>query len=72
MVAVRNRRDYIGIELNPEYAQMGRDRIADGERLGWRTPTRDVEPIPGQVSLLEQPSMNGHLDSGELEAVSNL
>lgn len=29
VVALRHDRDFIGIELNPEYAQMARDRIYD-------------------------------------------
>jgi DNA modification methylase len=33
MVALRHDRDYIGIELNPEYAQMARHRIADDAPL---------------------------------------
>jgi DNA modification methylase len=30
MVAVRNGRDYVGVELNPEYAEMAEKRIAGG------------------------------------------
>ena len=33
VVALRHDRDYIGIELNPEYAQMARDRIYDDAPL---------------------------------------
>lgn len=33
LVALRHDRDYIGIELNPEYAQMARDRILDDAPL---------------------------------------
>jgi hypothetical protein len=29
VVALRHDRDYIGVELNPTYAQMARDRIYD-------------------------------------------
>ena len=30
IVALKNARHYLGIELNPEYAQMARDRIEYG------------------------------------------
>lgn len=33
MVALRHDRSYIGIELNPEYAAMSRDRIRDDAPL---------------------------------------
>ncbi len=33
LVALRHDRDYVGIELNPEYAQMARDRITDDAPL---------------------------------------
>jgi hypothetical protein len=47
LVAARNRRSFIGLELNPEYAQMARDRIATDIRLGHRPPQR-VEPPQGE------------------------
>ena len=33
VVALRHQRDFVGIELNPEYAQMARDRIIDSAPL---------------------------------------
>jgi DNA modification methylase len=33
LVACRHNRDFIGIELNPEYAQMARNRIHDDAPL---------------------------------------
>lgn len=50
LVAAENGRDYLGIELNPEYAEMARERI----RLRGRTPTAD-EVEPGQASLFPPP-----------------
>ena len=46
-------RDYIGIELNPAYAQMARERIATAVRLGFRQPDSVPEPIEGQTSMFE-------------------
>jgi DNA modification methylase len=46
LVARENGRDYIGIELNPEYAVMAEHRIANrGRRV------EDVEALPGQEVL---------------------
>jgi site-specific DNA-methyltransferase (adenine-specific) len=45
IVAARNRRSFVGLELNPEYAQMARDRIETDLRIGHRNPQRvDVDP----------------------------
>jgi len=44
LVAAENGRDYIGIELNPEYAAMAEHRIANRGR-------QVEEPLPGQRSL---------------------
>jgi hypothetical protein len=52
LVAVRNRRAFIGLELNPEYAQMARDRIATDIRLGHRAPQR-VDEVAGQIDIFE-------------------
>lgn len=46
------------IELNPEYAEMARDRIATDIRLGHRPPARE-QPLEGQASFF---------DDGELVA----
>jgi len=46
LVAAENGRDYIGIELNPEYAAMAEHRIVNrGRRV------EDVEALPGQEVL---------------------
>jgi DNA modification methylase len=52
LVAEQQGRDSIGVELNPEYAQLARDRLAnwDVNRNGYLTG--DPEPLPGQGSLL--------------------
>jgi DNA modification methylase len=52
MVAVRNGRRYVGIELNPEYADLARDRIATDIRLGHRAPQR-VEVDAAQSSIFD-------------------
>lgn len=52
MVAVRNRRRYIGVELNPDYAQMARDRIETDVRLGGRPPVQG-SVLDGQSSLFD-------------------
>jgi DNA modification methylase len=52
LVAVRNRRSFIGLELNPEYAQMARDRIATDIRLGHRAPQR-VDVSADQIDIFE-------------------
>jgi len=44
LVARENGRDYIGIELNPEYAAMAEARIVNRGR-------RVEEPLPGQGRL---------------------
>ena len=50
LVAVRNGREYVGVELNPEYARLARERIATDIRLGHRAPQRVPEP-EGQGGL---------------------
>ena len=50
LVAAENGRGYLGIELNPEYAEMARERI----RLRGKTPVAD-EVEPGQESLFPLP-----------------
>jgi site-specific DNA-methyltransferase (adenine-specific) len=35
LVAVANRSNYIGIELNPEYAAMSRRRLEEATAQGW-------------------------------------
>jgi hypothetical protein len=52
LVAVRNRRSFIGLELNPGYAQMARDRIATDIRLGHRAPQR-VDVSADQINIFE-------------------
>ena len=44
LVAVENGRDYVGIELNPEYAAMAEHRIVNRGR-------KVEQPLPGQTSL---------------------
>ena len=46
LVAAENGRRYLGIELNPEYAEMARERV----RLRGKTPVVD-DALPGQRSL---------------------
>lgn len=53
LVAVRNGRRYIGIELNPEYAELARDRIATDVRLGHRPAQGPGEQITGQASIFD-------------------
>jgi DNA modification methylase len=52
MVAVRNRRSYVGIELNPEYAALAEERISTDIRLGHRAPQR-VEVDTAQSSIFD-------------------
>jgi hypothetical protein len=52
IVAARNRRDFIGLELNPEYAQMARDRIETDLRIGHRNPQR-VDVDPDQLDIFQ-------------------
>ena len=52
LVAARFARKYIGIELNPEYAEMSRRRIADG--VGVLSPETAIAirgPVQGLMSL---------------------
>lgn len=52
MVAVRNGRRYVGIELNPEYAALAEDRILTDIRLGHRRP-QTVAEDPAQASIFD-------------------
>jgi DNA modification methylase len=52
LVAIRNRRAFIGLELNPEYAQLARDRIETDLRIGHRNPQR-VDADPDQLDIFE-------------------
>jgi len=52
MVALRHNRSFVGVELNPEYAEMARDRIETAVRLGFRSPQNGTGPIVGQLELL--------------------
>jgi len=51
LVALQHGRDFVGIELNPEYAQMARDRIETAIRLGFRPPQNGGAQIDGQEAL---------------------
>lgn len=46
LAAIRHRRAFVGIELNPEYASMARRRIETDARLGHRPPRRP----PGETA----------------------
>jgi DNA modification methylase len=50
LVAQRLGRSFVGIELNAEYAQLARNRIADDARLGFRSP-QTVAALEGQDAL---------------------
>jgi hypothetical protein len=51
LVAVRNGRAYVGVELNADYAEMARERIETDLRLGHRRPERAPAPAEGQGTL---------------------
>lgn len=51
LVAVQLGRDYIGIELNPEYVRIGEDRIARWRANPAGTLTGDPAPLPGQLGM---------------------
>jgi DNA modification methylase len=51
LVAVQQGRNFIGIELNPEYAEMGRERIRRWEANPSGDLKGDPEPIEGQIEL---------------------
>jgi hypothetical protein len=53
MVALQHGREFVGIELNPEYAQMARERIETAVRLGFRAPQNGSEQIAGQTSIFD-------------------
>jgi DNA modification methylase len=50
MVAVQHGREFVGVELSAEYAQMARERLEAFMRLGYRSP-REVKAVEGQPSL---------------------
>ncbi len=54
LVAERHDRDWVGIELNPAYARIARDRIAKARKEG----ARDGSPVDGTQTVLsaDQPS----------------
>lgn len=52
IVAQRNGRSFVGIELNAEYADLARDRIATDIRLGYRPPVR-VASAEGAATLFD-------------------
>lgn len=52
LVATRHNRDFIGIELNPEYVELGRDRIRnDAPLLNEPAEQITAEPEPDQLAL---------------------
>jgi DNA modification methylase len=51
LVALQHGRDFIGIELNPEYADMARSRIETAVRLGFRAPQSGHDVPDGQLDL---------------------
>jgi DNA modification methylase len=58
VVALRHDRDFVGIELNPDYAQMARDRIRDDapllngeEAYSAPTPVADKQSATGQQQI---------------------
>lgn len=53
LAAIRAGREFVGIELSPEFAQLARARIATDIRLGHRSPQRVAER-PDQVSLFDE------------------
>lgn len=52
IVAQRNGRSFVGIELNAEYARLARERIATDIRLGYRPPVR-VAAAEGAATLFD-------------------
>jgi DNA modification methylase len=57
LVALQHNRSFVGVELNPEYADMARNRIDEAVRLGFRPPVRDTGPGDDHPSLFD---LNGH------------
>lgn len=51
LVALQHGRDFVGIELNPEYARMARERIETAVRLGFRPPSNGAVVPEGQDAL---------------------
>jgi len=51
LVAVRAGREFVGVELNPDYAALARERIETDIRLGHRPPQRAVAAAPGALDL---------------------
>jgi len=47
-------RDFVGVELNPEYAEMARRRILT-EGSPSRRPSEHTDPLPGQLELSLEP-----------------
>jgi hypothetical protein len=53
LVALQHGREFVGIELSPEYAAMARERIETTVRLGFRSPQNGVEVPIGQGALFD-------------------
>jgi len=53
LVATQHGRDFIGIELNPEYVQLGEDRIRRWEANPAGHLEGDPDPLEGQLSIEE-------------------
>jgi site-specific DNA-methyltransferase (adenine-specific) len=51
LVALQHGREFVGIELNPEYAAMSRERIETAVRLGFRAPQNGSVVHSEQVAL---------------------
>jgi DNA modification methylase len=51
LVGTQLGRGYIGIEANPKYAEMGRDRIRRYEANPAGSLTGDPKPIAGQIGM---------------------
>ena len=51
LVALQHGREFVGIELNPEYAQMARDRIETAVRLGFRPPQNGAKVSDDQLDI---------------------
>jgi DNA modification methylase len=54
LVALRHNRSFVGIELNPGYAEMARQRIDEAVRLGFRPPERGPAVSEDQSSLFDE------------------
>jgi DNA modification methylase len=51
LVALQHGREFVGIELSPEYARMARERIETAVRLGFRSPQNGHAPLDGQLDI---------------------